>query len=200
MATSVTELANQALRRIGYKTEIGYIFEGSEASRAALTLYGQTRDDILRSKDWPFARRSVALALLKTAPVGGYGLTPWTNASPPAPWIYEYAYPTDCVEMRSVRPTPTIIVEMDPQPNVFVEGSDTSVTPSKVVLTNLANALAVYTGRITDMTQWEPMFTEAFVDAFGRRLAAALGASADAVKMQYQLEQTSAAAADRVRG
>lgn len=200
MATTVTELVNQALRRIGYKTEIGYIFEGSEASRAALTVYGQTRDDILRSKDWPFARRSVALTVLKTAPVGGYGLTPWSDAYPPAPWIYEYAYPTDCVEMRAVRPTPTVIVEMDPQPNIFVEASDTTQAPSKVVLTNLANALAVYTGRIIDMSQWEPMFTEAFVDALGRRMAAALGASGDAVKMQYQLEQASAAAADRVRG
>jgi len=200
MASNVTELVNQALRRTSYKIEIGYIYEGSEASRAALTLYSQTRDDVLRSKDWPFARRTVALTLLKTAPVGGYSATTWTDAYPPAPWVYEYAYPTDCLEMRSVRPTPILMPEMDPQPNIFIIANDTTQTPAKVVLTNLRGALGVYTGRIEDMTQWEPMFTEAFVEAFARRLAEALGAAGESVQAQFKVEQMTANAADRVRG
>ena len=76
---------------------IGTIWEGSPASRVALEVYGQTRDALLNNEDWPFARRAVGLALLKTAPVGGYAGLPWTNAYPPPQWIYEYAYPDACI-------------------------------------------------------------------------------------------------------
>jgi hypothetical protein len=203
LATTVAQLVNQALRRIGYQVEVAYLFEGSQAARAALTLYGQTRDNLLRSKDWPFARQSVALTLLKTAPVGGYGFqNPWTSAYPPVPWIYEYAYPAGCLEMRSVRPTPLLIPEYDPVPNIFVIADDTALAPpAKVVLTNLRAALAVFTGQVTDMTQWEPMFTEALVEALARRFAEALaGENADALKLQLGIEQATEGAADLVRG
>ncbi len=203
MATTVEQLVNQSLRRIGYQTEIGYIFEGSVAARAALTVYGQTRDDLLRSKDWPFARQTVAMTLLKTAPVGGYVYpTYWTTAYPPAPWIYEYAYPAGCLAMRSVRPTPVLIPEYDPSPNIFVVADDTALmpAPAKVVLTNLANALAVYTGQVTDMTQWEPMFTEAMVEALARRMGQAMEVAAEQTKLQFELEQGAVGAADLVRG
>ena len=203
MATTVAQLVNQALRRIGYQVEVAYLYEGTPAARAALTLYGQTRDNVLRSKDWPFARQSVALSLLKTAPVGGYGpMNPWTPAFPPVPFIFEYAYPDGCLEMRSVRPTPIMIPEYDPVPNIFVIADDTALAPpAKVVLTNLRAALAVFTGQVTDMTQWEPMFTEALVEALARRFAEALaGENADALKLQLGIEQATEAAADLVRG
>ena len=200
MATSVESLVNQALRRASYKIEIGSIYEGTTAARAALTLYGQTRDDLIRMKDWDFARQDATLVLLKTAPVGGYGLTPWTSAYPLGSWIYEYAYPAACLKIRSIRPTPIIIPVLDPQPVTFAIADDPSVSPAKVVLTNLANAQAVYSGQITDMTQWEATFTEAFIEALARRLGEALGANADAVKTQLQIEAASIAEADTVRG
>ena len=200
MATTIEQLVNQALRRTSYKIEIGYIYEGSQAARMALTLYGQTRDELLRSQDWPFARRVAPLTLLKTAPVGGYGPTGWTDAYPQAPWIYEYAYPDTCLELRSVRPTPIIIPEYDPQPNVFTEANDLTVSPTKVVLTNLRNALAVFTGQINDPSQWEPTFTEALVEGLSRRLAEGLGANTDSVKTQFQIAQAAEAKADRIRG
>lgn len=204
MATAPEQIVNQALRRIGYQVEIGFMYEGSPAARAALTLYGQTRDNLLRAKDWPFARQSVALTLLKTAPVGGYGFqTPWTSAYPPVPWVFEYAYPTGCLEMRSVRPTPILIPEYDPVPNIFIIADDTSLapTPAKVVLTNLRAALGVFTGQATDPAQWEPMFTEALVEALARRFAEALaGENAEALKLQLGIEQATEGAADLVRG
>ena len=82
MATSVESLVNQALRRASYKIEIGSIYEGTTAARAALTLYGQTRDDLIRMKDWDFARQDATLVLLKTAPVGGEdGLKIYTRSA-----------------------------------------------------------------------------------------------------------------------
>ena len=77
---SVEDLCNQALRDIGYSTPIGSINEGSRASRVALEFYGQTRDTILRTKDWDFARQTVSMGNpIKIAPPGGYGGIGWSR-------------------------------------------------------------------------------------------------------------------------
>jgi hypothetical protein len=198
---AVEDILNMALRRIGNEIPIGYIYEGSRASRAGLEIYGQTRDALLRSFTWGFARRDAALMLLKTAPVGGYGATPWTSASPPPPWIFEYAYPTDCLVIRSVRESPLFIPSFDPKPNLFNVANDDSIQPAvKVILTNVENALVVYTGQVTDMTTWEPLFVESLVDALGRRFAQALSTDPNLLKIDAAEERTSVEIAASVRG
>ena len=197
MASSVEDILNMALRRIAFPTPIGFIYEGSNVARVGIEIYGQTRDELLRSFDWDFARQAVGLALTKTAPVGGYGYgTPWTSAYPPPPWVYQYAYPAGCLLLRSVRPTPIIIPVMDPQPNVFTLGDDAS---GKMILTNLAGAQAVFTGQIVDVTQWNASFTEAIVAALATRFQAALGPTveADKERMEQEAQATGAAAGRR---
>jgi hypothetical protein len=196
---SPEEICNLALDAIGFPQAIASIYEGTEAARVALREYAQARDELLRESDWPFARQAVTLTLLKTAPVGGYGLTPWSNAYPPLPWIYEYAYPSDCLDVRSVRPVPIIIPNYQVFPNIFVVASDTA-TGQKVLLTNLANATAVYTGQVTDMTQWEPLFVSALVDKLARKFAPALKAAGEALKLAVAEEGKSAAEAEAEDG
>ncbi|MEO6779421.1 MAG: hypothetical protein ABI196_00615 [Bradyrhizobium sp.] len=180
---------------------IGTIWEGSRASRTALEVYGQARDELLLKRDWPFARQAVSLALLKTAPVGGYGIAPWTSASPPPPWIYEYGYPASCIMVRALRGVPFIIPDFDPKPRNFVIANDASLgTTSKVILTNLAGAQAVITGRIVDPTIFDPGFTEALVSALALRLQEALSPDAQQVKDRAAEEQSSAMIADARRG
>lgn len=192
MAKSPESIVNQALRRIGYAIPVGYMLEGSPAARVAVEVYSQTRDDLIRSADWDFARQATGLTLLKTAPVGGYGfMNPWTNAYPPPGYIYEYAYPTECLLIRSLRSTPIAMPNYDPQPNTFTIADDPSVTPSKVVLTNLAGAQAVYTGRVTDPTAWNASFTESLVDSLATLFQQALGPSAEADKERIE-EQSQA--------
>ena len=102
------DVCNIALAQIGHAERIGSLYEGSRASEVALTIYGQTRDDLLRKQDWGFAEVTASLTLLKTAPPGGYG--PWQvwapATNPPPPWLYEYAYPSDCLMIRSLRAAP----------------------------------------------------------------------------------------------
>jgi len=201
MALAIEDLCNQALRKISYPTPIGYIYEGSRASRIAVEIYSQTRDDLLRSKDWPFARQAAGLTLLKTAPVGGYGVTLWTSAFPPPPWIYEYAYPTGCLYVRSVRPTPIIIPELTPRPNVFVVADDPSLTtPAQVILTNLARAQVVFTGQITNISAMEPMFIEGLIAALALKFQEALSPDANAVKDRATEAQVDVGMADERRG
>lgn len=188
LLTNPAQIVNAALDRVGYKKRIGSLYDGSEASVKALDIYGQVRDEMLRSFDWGFAERDISLTLLKTAPVGGYTpLTPWTTANPIPPWIYEYVYPTDMVKLRSLRQV-AVIPEYDPQAVEFRIANDNSYSPARrVILTNLPNAIAVYTGQVTDPATWDVSFTEAFIDDLGKKLAPAL-ADMDAMKIAAQEE------------
>lgn len=182
------DVINIALVDIGYKRLIGSVYDGSEASNLALNIYSETRDEMLRAEDWGFAERDLGLTLLKTAPVGGYfPPTTWSNAYPILPWIYEYAYPADMLKLRSLRPSPFFLFDFDPKPVTWRIANDSALA-QKVILTNLAGAIAVYTGQVTNPQLWEPGFIEALSDTLGKRLAPAL-ADLNAEKMEAAEEE-----------
>ena len=204
MAASVqspADVVNLAARRIGYKLRVGSLYDGSALAMAALDIYAQTRDETLRGFDWGFAERNVAGTLLKQAPPGGYNpATGWSSAYPPLPYFFEYAYPGDCLKVRSVRPTPILIPNFDPRPNLVREYNDSSLNPpQKVILCNVPQAIIVYTGQVTDMTTWEADFVEALAAALGRRLAPGL-LNAEAAKSAAQDEAASTALAESREG
>ena len=200
--TSPEAILNVALQRIKYPQRIGSIWEGSRQSKAALDVYGQCRDDLLRSEDWGFARRDAALTLLKSAPAGGYvPPTTWNSTSyPPLPWAYEYSYPTDSLRIRSIRYPEMFLVNYDPKDNRFsVNNDDTPAPAVKTIVTNVGpTAIATYTGRLTDPTTFDADFTEAFIDALARRLGPLLG-DAQATQMAAQYEARATADADNVQ-
>lgn len=116
MAISTPEDAvAAALRQIGYARTVVDLYDGSLAAKVALDYYDQTRDEVQRSQDWPFAMVPLTLTLLKgPPPPGGYTpLIPWSNIYPPPGWLYEYAYPSDCLEMCAIikqpGPMPTLL-------------------------------------------------------------------------------------------
>ena len=172
MPVTVEDLCNAALRRVGHYVSIGSIYDGSKAARVALDYYAQTRDNLFGLRDWPFLRRSVSLgAPLKSAPPAGYGAIVWTNAYPPLPWLYEYAYPANCIEVRSVRPTPVTLPEYVISPNIFINAYD-DASGNKVVLTNLANAQAVITAEVTNPNEWQDNnFSEALINSLAELFA-----------------------------
>jgi hypothetical protein len=174
---SVEDIVNMGLRQIGYAQTIADLYEGSTQARAALDIFTQTRDETLRAQDWSFARRTVALAVLKgPPPPGGYNPSqPWTDAYPRPGWLYEYTYPADCLRFRAVVPQPGVMFDMMPQAAVWQEENDNSLTvPARVILTNLRGALGVYTAQITDTTTWEPLFITTLADGLAKKLAIAL--------------------------
>jgi hypothetical protein len=197
---SPADAINIALRRIGHKLRIGSLYEGSEAARKAIDFYGQTRDALLRSGDWGFAQRDVALTLLKKAPPGGYMGQPWTSAYPMLPYLFEYTYPSDCIRVLSIKQTPIFVPNFDPQPNVFSVDNDNSYTPAmKVIVCNVPQAILCYTGRVTDPSNWEADFTEALIDDLARTLAAGF-ASEDYVKLEAAVAQSEAQTAEAEQG
>ena len=208
MATTTTirgpvDCINAALVQIGWESQIGSLWDGSKAAQNALAIYGQTRDDLLRSGDWGFAQVTAVMTLLKSAPLGGYipGVNPWDPAtSPPPPWAYSYQYFPDCLRVRSVKPMPLFIINYDPQPNPFAIIDDTSYSPSqKVICCNVQYALCVYVRQETNPLLWDSNFTETLIDRLGERLAAGL-TGPDAAKLSAGVEQGDVARAKMEQG
>lgn len=188
VVTSPEDLINVTLARIGYKGRVGSIWEGSVAAKKVLDIYAQTRDELLRSYDWGFAERNVDLTMLKQAPPGGY-IPPmtWNPTNYPAlPWTFSYTYPSDCLKVRAVKPTPLFIPNFAP---VYwkwsVENDQTYAPPQKVILCNVPGAVLTYTGQITNPLDWEADFSEAFAAMLGQRLAPAL-VGLDVAKLEAQ--------------
>lgn len=194
-AQSPADVVNIALGRIGYQKRIGSLLDGSTAAQAALNCYAQTRDELLRQNDWYFAQETANLTLLKSAPPN-YVL-PWTNAYPQPPWKFEYEYPDDCLKVRNVKVAPIFLVDPAPQPNNWREAHDSALN-KKVILTNVQNALIVYTQRVTNPARWEADFVEALAAALGRRLKPVL--IDGNIQIQAQDEATSIAIAEKEQG
>jgi hypothetical protein len=196
---SPEDLCNLALDRIGYPQAIGSLYEGSKAARVAIRLYGETRDALLSEFDWPFARKSVSLGNpLKTMPVTGYGGSGWDPALyPPLNWIFSYAYPADCINMRSVLPVPIFPITLMPRVQTYAEGYD-EYLGQKVVLTNLPNAQAIITARVTNPNEWQDSsFIDALVDRLASKVGKAFGIGADRVQLDERDAMISKAEASR---
>lgn len=174
---SPENIVNAALARIGRSERVGSIYEGTRVADAAIVQYGQTRDDLLRGGDWPFAQCAIMLTLLKSAPQGGY-IPPilWdATVNPPVPWLFEYAWPDDCLKVLSVKPVPVFVPNFDPQPFGFSIWNDKAFAPAqRVILSNVSSATCDYTGQVTDPTTMPTDFIEAFIAALAERLAPAL--------------------------
>lgn len=190
-AQSPTDLANNALVRMGYKLRVGSLYDGSLAAKKLLDIYAQTRDELLCEQDWGFAERNIALTLLKSAPVAGYippaGWDPAVN--PPVPWLFEYGYPGDCLKVRALKTTPIFVPNFDPQPSVYDTPNDNYLSPAqRVIVCNVPAALLVYTGQVTDPITWDVGFVELLADGLARRLGPAL-VGGSAAQMEAVAEQ-----------
>lgn len=103
MAGTPTDIANRSLDQIGSEDVLGDIEDGTRAAQLCLRQYNTCRHQLLRSANWNFARKSAPMVMLGARdgaqlPVGG---NPVSNLVI-YPWLYEYAYPIDCLRARCV--------------------------------------------------------------------------------------------------
>jgi hypothetical protein len=93
-----TDVVQQSLDAAGIDYLLGDIEDGSRPAQVLLRAYQQCLMQLLRGCNWDFARKTEQLTLLADAT----GNTPNVGAVVPVPYIYEYAYPIDCVKARFV--------------------------------------------------------------------------------------------------
>lgn len=95
----VQDVANQALDACGSETTLGDLQDGSREAQVILRAYSQTLRQIHRAVNWNFARMQAPLLLLADAS----GNTPNVGTLVcDFQFIYEYAYPTDCMKVRFI--------------------------------------------------------------------------------------------------
>jgi hypothetical protein len=186
-------VANRAILAVGARGQIASASEQSAEARYVRAFYEVTLRSLLRSAHWNFARKTAFLNQLKSAP-GALGNTApgtavWDPATqPPPPWLFEYAYPDDCLKMRFVSPQVSNLgVQGTPifstpsnipvpvgtfRPQRFQEATDENFADGQrtVVLCNQAQAIGVYTVMVANPTLWDAQFTIAFENVLGARM------------------------------
>lgn len=183
--TSPVDIVNQALSFLGTQSQIQSLSENSAEALHASIHYDATRTDLLRKYNWGFARKQVAVALLKAA-AGTANNPAGTSPQPPVPWQYEYSYPSDCLMARRILPiippsaisppltggtTANVPVIQGP-PIRFAVALDTDANGNnmRVILTNMPQAQLVYTADVTDPNIFDSLFQSAFVGRLCARL------------------------------
>lgn len=168
------DVVNQSLELIAAQTTITSLNDGSPAANAAQTYFQPTVNVVLRELDPAFARRTAVLV------ASGVG-------TPIVPWGFEYLYPADCMRMRQVRPPVASVVANDPQPiRASVAVDVIAAVPTKVILTNQASALLVYTSNAATVDQWDSGFREAVVRRLANPLSLALSGRSDLARELLQ--------------
>jgi len=160
--TSDTEIANLALTRLGNKSLITGLDQGTTTADLCNLHYPRCRDAVLRAHPWNFAVRRASLSQDDD----------YTS-------VFEYDYrfllPTDCLKViRTAWDSNAYAtgVAVYGFPGVF--GSATTLIPYRIegryLLCNETSAQIEYVAQITDVSQ----FDELFVDVLAQRLAAEL--------------------------
>lgn len=188
--TTVETICNQALDAIGYSRHIGNIYEGTKAARAFLNCYVEVRDALLSTlrPDWAWTEK--ALVLTRQAPniinnTANYD-NGWNDTFPPLPWLYEYAYPDDCLEPDMILTQVLFLPIWRPRAITY------RMTPS-TILTNEPNAILRYIRVVKNPDDWQRDFYEAMVMALAKRLEPELAPErAQRRRQQEQQEQQNA--------
>lgn len=177
MATRI-DIANLALIRASVQ-RIGDFAEESEPARHVRALWDSSRDAVLRSHPWGFARKRVYPALLDETPSG---------------WEYAYARPADCLLIRMV------VNPSSDAPDQAVKWEEgLSEDGSRIaILTDEEDAEIEYTARVENVALWDSVFVEAFTWRLAADLVATLKGDAGIARGLQQQAMMAVAEAQRL--
>lgn len=192
--TTDVDICNRALDEMGARVIIASLAEATPQAKACTRQYAAMRQQILRSANWAFARKT-----LVQTPIGLLSANPATS---PYPWAAKYTYPADCLKVRYILPTPIAAGGGGIAPNVssltpndwampsrrnrFLPAYDDSGTPAKVLLSNVINITTVYTVDVVSPDIWDSLFTNAMVMGLASKLVIPLAGN---VKLKTSFAQ-----------
>jgi hypothetical protein len=178
---------------IGARAAVSNLGEGSTESDAISALYASTVEQLARTAPWNCLKKQANLTLLAAAQGTPENPDGTTTPIPPTPWLYSYALPSDCLQIRYILPpftntTPTGSV---PMTTVNMGGSlwipnagqirysvaydtDENNNPRTIVLTNCTQAQAVYTVNQSNPVIFDSLFEQALVASLAAYLVPAL--------------------------
>jgi len=172
---SETDICNGALALIGDTASVASISPPSGSIQAVhcARFYPMARDSLLEMHTWAFSTKRVSPALLAE--------------TPPSPWSYAYDTPSDVINFLSILdPAATDDYSAGLAQYGNISGSynynvgiytpqpftvETDSSGNSVIYTNQPNAVLRYTGKVTDTTQFSPLFIECLTWLLGSKLA-----------------------------
>lgn len=190
MTTSVVDICNAALGKLGQDVTITSLNDQTKAARAFNRVYDRIRDYVLADFPWPFATKTQALALDAQVALG---------------WAFRYAYPDDCVDALAVcgesgtRLAVASAVASYCDDGVWNGSVDFEVQhgeQSTCIVTDLDDAYLVYTSRVEDIGRYPPHFLEALSCRLAIEVAPVIAAEVG-MRLGPNLEQKYIAAKNR---
>lgn len=190
-------IANRALLAVGARAQISSLnpSDGSVEGDAVSVLWQSTFEQLARTAHWNCLGKQVALAVVAAASGTPENPDGSSLPLPPTPWLYAYAYPSDCLDVRYVIPSnpatsgstiPTFSANVAAatwlptggQIPFKVQLIDASPASQRLcILTNQELAEVVYTINYSNPSIWDSLFQEAMVASLGAFLVPALSLS-----------------------
>lgn len=196
---SEVDLCNRALGLVGARALINSLNDPVQAAVQCKLHYTPTRKMLLRAAHWGFARRQLTLAQIGTLAAG----------TSQYPWLYEYAYPANCLKMRYlVEPAPgnvllpttgeTLVPYTSSRMWRFLIGNDldSGGNQRRMILSNLYQAVGVFTIDVTDTNIFDDLFSDALVAGLAANLVIPLSGN---VNMRASFIQSAAMAVVNAR-
>jgi hypothetical protein len=155
MASS-TEICNLALSHLGTGKRIADVeTERSQEAATFRSLYDIVLDEVLRDYSWPFATKIDDLGLVEE--------------DPNSEWSFSYRYPSDCVFFRKI-----LSGTRNATNNTKVPYKISNDDSGQIILTDVEEAEAEWTMRVTDTAIFPADFTMAFSFKLAERAASTL--------------------------
>lgn len=172
-------------------------------------LFNPTFEQLARSAPWNCLRQQSDLTLLAAAAGTPENVDGTTLPLPAVPWLYQYALPDLCLDMRYIVPslpnlTPTGTTPLTTAsvvastwlpcdgdiPFVVAYSTDSQNNPIQTILTNQTQAQAVFTVNQPNPVIWDSLFEQAFVASLAAFLVPALSLNIPLMQMQIKIADT----------
>lgn len=165
---SPVRIGNMALSHIGVSSTIESLTENIPEATQINLWYDFSREQALEILDWNFARKRQTLALHSDDP-------------PEDVWTFRYQYPADALKIRRMVNPAGKTVDAVPYE---IENSDDG--SEKTILTNLEDAVSVYTFNLNSTALFSPLFIEALSFLLAHHIAFPLTGSPEIKKEMLQ--------------
>lgn len=146
MASS-TQIVNMALLKVGHAPLTSLELDESEVAVSARVVYDLALEDMLGSHPWNFSNVRVSVPELVYTQVG-------------TAWVHAYQLPSDCLRVHSIEP----------------HGAEFEVNGRVLLCNQGAPLVMTYMRKVTDTSEFSPMFTMAFVYRLAMEFSTTLSA------------------------
>lgn len=148
-------ISNMALSALGARATVASLNENSNEGITCKLWYDFCRLQTLASYNWSFAKTRVDLVLSDEDP-------------PDTIWDFRYLLPDDCIAIRELQNP------LGPSADAVPYSIEKSPLGVRTLVTNLEDAVAVYTSDVTDTEEFTPFFADCLSTYLAYRIAVAI--------------------------